>query len=256
MFQILQYIKFLFKSTNQHGVHSPFVYDLVTKCFYDKTIYPEYMLLKKYRALLFKNKTNITIKDFGSGSRVFNSNERLVKAIAKNSGTTTKRAQLLFRLVNYFNAKNTLELGTSLGLATQAMALGNPKGNVVTIEGCPNISKFTARQLSEENINNVNIKTGAFESILPKLDATIYDIIFFDGNHNKQATISYFKTLINKSHNDTILIFDDIYWSKDMLQAWEFIKTHPKVTVTVDTFFWGFVSFRKEQAKENFYIRV
>ncbi len=35
-FKIKAYIKFLFKSTNQHGVHSPFVYDLVTRCFYSK----------------------------------------------------------------------------------------------------------------------------------------------------------------------------------------------------------------------------
>lgn len=34
MFKFIRYISFLFKSTNQHGIHSPFVYNLVTRCLY------------------------------------------------------------------------------------------------------------------------------------------------------------------------------------------------------------------------------
>lgn len=256
MFQIIQYIKFLFKSTNQHGVHSPFVYDLVTKCFYDKTNYPDYLKLKSYRALLLKNKTPITITDFGSGSRVFKSSERHINAIAKNSGTPLKRAQLLYRVVNYFKPKHSLELGTSLGIATQAIALGHSKNNIISLEGCPNSSKFTSQQLSKAHIKNVTIKTGEFETNLPKLKEKSYDLIFFDGNHNKEATLNYFNMLVDKAHNDSVFIFDDIYWSKDMLEAWEQIKLHSKVTVTIDTFFWGFIFFRKEQAKENFKLRL
>ena len=256
MFQIIEYIKFLLKSTNQHGVHSPFVYDLVTKCFYDKTKYPEYSKLKKYRASLLKNKATIKITDFGSGSRVFKSNERQISAIAKNAGTTLKRAQLLYRVVNYFKSKQALELGTSLGIATQAMAIGDFDHSVISLEGCPNSSEFTSEQLLKANIKNVTIKTGEFETTIPKLKANSYDLIFFDGNHSKEATLKYFEMLIAKAHNDSLFIFDDIYWSKYMLDACETIKSHPKVTVTIDTFFWGFVCFRKEQAKENFKLRL
>ncbi|MDF0715849.1 hypothetical protein PY092_06800 [Muricauda sp. 334s03] len=35
-FKIFSYIKFLLKSTNEHGVHSPFVFQYVTKCLYSK----------------------------------------------------------------------------------------------------------------------------------------------------------------------------------------------------------------------------
>lgn len=37
MFKLFSLFKFLFKSKNEHGVHSPFVFHLVTKCLYDTT---------------------------------------------------------------------------------------------------------------------------------------------------------------------------------------------------------------------------
>ena len=256
MYQIISYIKFLLKATNQHGVHSPFVYNLVTTCFYDKTHYKEYTNLKSYRRFLLSNSQQLSITDFGAGSKVFKSNTRLVKDIAKTSGTSLKRAKLLYRLVQYFKPKQVLELGTSLGIATQAMALGNPEATIVSIEGCPEVSSFTSKNLNQQALKHISIKTGRFDDVLPKLDTSTWDLVFFDGHHNKTATLAYFEQLLPKTHNNTLFILDDIHWSKDMNNAWKAIKTHPKVTVSIDTFFWGLVLFRKEQVKEHFIIRL
>ena len=81
-------------------------------------------------------------------------------------------------------------------------------------------------------------------------------MIYIDGNHQKEATLNYFELLVESVDNNSVLIFDDIHWSKPMTEAWQEIKQHPKVTLTIDTFFWGFVFFRKEQEKEHFSIRV
>lgn len=255
MYQILSYIKFLWKSKNQHGVHSPFVFDLVTKCFYDKTNYPDYSKLKSYRDSLLCNSQIIEITDFGSGSRVFDSNKRAIKAVVKTSGTSLNRAKLLYRLVTYFGSQNILELGTSLGVGTFSMALAKSDKNIISIEGCPEISKFTKEQLQKFKVENVELKTGLFSEIIPTLEKTNWDLIFFDGHHDKEATLNYFEQLLPSIHNNSVLIFDDIHWSKGMTEAWEIIRKNPQVTVTIDTFFWGFVFFRKEQVKENFVIR-
>lgn len=47
MYSAIAYINFFIKSTNQHGVHSPFVYSLITKCFYNKTKHAEYQQIEK-----------------------------------------------------------------------------------------------------------------------------------------------------------------------------------------------------------------
>ncbi|WP_372756963.1 O-methyltransferase [Mariniflexile sp.] len=255
-YQTIQYIKFILKSTNQHGVHSPFVYNLVTKCFYDKTVHTAYNNIFVYKKNLRKNNTKITFTDLGAGSLISKEKQRLISEIAKNAGTTKKRSKLLYRLTSYFNFTSILELGTSLGISTHAMHLGNPNASITTIEGCPNISGFTKANLENNLSKNINLVTGDISEVIKNLTSNTYDLIFFDGNHKKEATLNYFETLLKTTHNDSVFIFDDIYWSEGMTEAWKIIKQHPKVTVTIDTFFWGFVFFRREQVKEHFTIRV
>jgi predicted O-methyltransferase YrrM len=258
LFQIKSYLNFLWNSKNQHGVHSPFVFDLVTKCFYDKKEYSEYAILEDYRKALLQNTTTIEVTDFGAGSKVFKSNTRAINQIAKNAGISSKRAELLFSITNYFQPSTILEIGTSLGLATSALALGNPKAKIITLEGCPNTLHQCQLQLQKFNINNVKCINSEFENYLKNYQLSIinYQLIYFDGNHSKEATLSYFELLLPTITNETVWIFDDIHWSPDMNEAWQIIKTHPKVTVTIDTFQWGIVFFRSEQEKEHFVIRV
>ena len=257
MFQIIKaYLKFLWNSKNEHGVHSPFVFDLVTKCFYDKKTKPEYLVLKSYRKSLLKNKTTIEVTDFGAGSRVFKSNKRQVSKIAQTAGISPKRAELLSRIVHYFQPESVLEIGTSLGLATSALSLGNPKAKITTLEGCENTLGIAKSQLEKFNFRNIEYVTTEFSSYLSNIRHSTFDLIYFDGNHQKQATLDYFNLLLPTITNESVWIFDDIHWSKDMEEAWEIIKNHPKVSVSIDTFQWGIVFFRTEQRKEHFVIRV
>ena len=89
-----------------------------------------------------------------------------------------------------------------------------------------------------------------------QLPTSNFQLIYFDGNHSKAATLNYFEFLLPTITNETVWIFDDIHWSQEMEEAWEIIKNNPKVTVTIDTFQWGIVFFRTEQEKEHFVIRT
>ncbi len=258
LFQIKAYFKFLLKSTNQHGVHSPFVFDLVTKCFYDRTKYPKYQILKNFRDSLLQNQNTIEVTDFGAGSKIFKSNERQISKIANTAGITTRNSELLFRLVNYFKPESVVEIGTSLGLATSALALGNESASITTLEGCPETAKVAQRLFEQFDFRNTEITVGEFQKTLSSSDFRLstLDFIYFDGNHQKEATLKYFDQLLPTINNHSVWIFDDIHWSSDMEQAWDIIKKNPKVTVTIDTFQWGIVFFRTEQVKEDFIIRI
>lgn len=259
---IKSYLNFLWNSKNEHGVHSPFVFKLVTKCFYDKKKYPEYFILKNYRNSVLANKNTIEVTDFGAGSRVFKSNTRSIKQIAKNAGIAAERAELLFRITKYFQPNTILEIGTSVGLATSALSLGSrsfgTKAKIITLEGCPETNLIAKKQFEEFKLDNIKTEVYEFSNYLKSenLKSEIYTLIYFDGNHSKQATLDYFELLLPTITNESVWIFDDIHWSQDMEEGWEIIKNHPKVTVTIDTFQWGIIFFRKEQLKEHFIIRT
>ena len=261
-FQIKSYLQFLWHSKNEHAVHSPFVFNLLTKCFYDKKSKPEYAILKKYRNSLLANNNTIEVTDFGAGSKVFKSNTRVISKIAKTAGISPKRAELLFRITNYLQPDTILEIGTSLGLATSALSLGSRsvgiKAKIITLEGCPETAKQAQLQFQKFNFNTIRSEITEFSTYLQNctLNTEHFSLIYFDGNHSKKATLNYFDLLLPTITNETVWIFDDIHWSPEMEEAWEIIKKHPKVTVTIDTFQWGLVFFRREQPKEHFVIRT
>ncbi|MFA5300236.1 MAG: class I SAM-dependent methyltransferase, partial [Lutibacter sp.] len=101
-FRIRSFITFLLTSTNRHGVHSPFIYHLVTTCFNGQANPSKINNIYKIRKSIYSNHKSITISDFGSGSSVFKSNERKISDIAKIAGITKKKTALLLRIIDYF----------------------------------------------------------------------------------------------------------------------------------------------------------
>lgn len=257
LFRVNSYIQFLIKSKNQHGVHSPFVFDLLTKCLYQKEDKVVFNQLDSYRTDLLSNPKVIEVNDFGAGSKVFSSSQRKVSQIAKHVGISKKRSHLLFKLVQYFQSNCILEVGTSLGIATAALSIANPKSRILTLEGCDETANVAQSMFTKYELENIQLIRGDFSKTYPKtIKKHKFDLIYFDGNHTKKATLSYFENCIPFVHNDSVLIFDDIHWSPEMEEAWEEIKKHPEVTITIDTYQWGLVFLRKEQQKEDFIVRV
>jgi len=253
----LRYINYLSKSVTKYEIHSPFLFDLLTQVFDDKRKYPEYLKVEKLKIDLLNNKKVITVTDLGAGSRMDKSNERSVRQIAKNASKSKKIGRLLFRLARYFQPNNILELGTSLGLSSLYLAYGSPSSKIITIEGCPNISKIAAINFQKAGTDQIQLETGNFDDKLPEILGHIdsLDFAFIDGNHQQEPTIQYFEQCLSQSNPDTILIFDDIHWSDGMEKAWENIISHPSVTLSVDIFHMGIVFLRKELTKQHFVIR-
>ena len=259
-YKLKSFIYFLLQSSNRHGIHSPFVFDFITHCFYKKANQIKVSKMRDIRKLLYQNEHIIEINDYGKGSKVFKNNQRKIADIAKIAGMNKKKSSLLLNIIEYFSPKNMLEIGTSVGLGSATLSIGNPNAKIISLEGCSNTAntaqKFFQKLFNMHNLTNIELIIGNFNDTLTQsLNNTRFDLIYIDGNHQKEPTLQYFNECISNTHSGSLVILDDINWSIEMQEAWCAIKKHSKVTITIDTFFWGIVFFRTSHEKQHFTIR-
>lgn len=255
----IKYLHYYLMASNSkgHGVHSPFVFDFIRNVLNDKTQYVDYKKIEERREELLKDSSNIEVEDFGAGSAIISTTQRPVNKIAASSLKPKKYAQLLYRIVKYYQPRNIVEVGTSFGITTLYLAAGS-KARVYSLEGASSIADIASRSFVYSGMKNIDLIKGPFHTTLPNLLSHIPypGLAFIDGNHRKLPTMEYFYQLIRISTPSTILIFDDIHWSKEMEEAWKQIKSAPEVTLTIDLFFLGIVLLRKDfKVKQHFLIR-
>ena len=255
----IKYFNYWISASNGkgHGMHSPFVFEFITKILNDKTIYPAYEKVEALRNQLSNDNTVLEVEDFGAGSVIDKKSGRSVSSIAKNAAKPKKFGQLLFRMIKHYQPATILELGTSLGVTTCYLSLAKPDARLITMEGSKAIADVAKQNFKAIELKHVELIEGNFDHTLTPVvrGLSSVDFSFVDGNHRKDPTERYFKELLAKTNNDSVLVFDDIHWSSEMEAAWETIKKDATVTCSIDLFFIGIVFFRKE-FKEQQHFRV
>jgi predicted O-methyltransferase YrrM len=257
LFTVYHYLKYFFIAKGKHALHSPFVYDFYNKVIKGSASQKEFIPIEKIRAELKNNKQKIQLVDFGAGSRVDKSSFRIISSISKNSEKKPWLAALLFRIIQFQKPAVIVDLGTSFGVTTLYESIANPLGKVVSFEGCPNTAKVAEANFNKLKAKNISLIIGNIEETLPQFlqKQTSVDFVFFDANHRYAPTVRYFNWCLEKADENSIFVFDDIYWSPEMKKAWEEIKRHQSVRLSIDLFFIGILFFRKKQPVQHFILK-
>jgi predicted O-methyltransferase YrrM len=259
IYTIVKYLKYILFSSHRrgHGIHSPFVFNLVTKVFRNKINPDVVFIIEKIRQMMIADNRRISVTDYGSGSERMKSNLRKVSEIAKYSAVPRKYGVLLAGLSGEFGRSHIIELGTSLGISTMYLAAASPEVIVHTIEGCRETSEIAKNNFSRSGLNNIRIYTGKFDDILTELENQNIrpGLVFIDGDHRREQVLRYFNKIVDMSDDQSVIVLDDIHSSSGMGEVWEEIKKYEKVTLTVDIFRMGLVFFRERMTRSDFIIR-
>ncbi|HYV91046.1 MAG TPA: class I SAM-dependent methyltransferase [Chitinophagales bacterium] len=252
-----EFLSYLLRGRSIHAIHSSFVFGFMQNVMLDRRTFYCYEEIEMLRNELLQSNELIDVTDLGAGSYASTSSQRKIKTIAKNSATPRKLAQLLFRIGNYFDCRRIVEVGTSLGLTSLYFSSISKEAKVITVEGDSQLAALAMKNFQSLERKNIELLQGSFEEKLPEAlsQLTLIDLGYLDGNHRKEATLSYFNSMLPFTHEKTILIIGDIHWSPEMKGAWNEITSQPQVTLTLDLFYVGIIFFRTELLKQNFVLR-
>jgi precorrin-6B methylase 2 len=258
------------RSTAGHGVHSPYVYDFLTTVVRSRTDLKIVTQVENLRRAMLSDKRIIRVTDFGAGSVTRAGGERSVAEIARTAAVPAKEAGLLSRIVSSMLASEVrqsgeaveqagdlpdggeaapqswrarskdqgiiLELGTSLGISTLALALAAPERRVITVEGCPETAAIARENLRNHGASNATVMNLEFSAALEciRKEGLIASFAFIDGNHRGTAITQYIPQIAAMGE-EIIIVADDIHLTKDMFLAWRSLTASGIATATMET---------------------
>ncbi len=242
---IKRYWQYYRQCKNLYKIQGPFAYDFLSTIMDTTGNYYAWQQIESARQNLLKSHDKVTLTDYGAGSRTTTVQVKTIRQIAKTSVSPRWQCQQLFRAVKALAPNTILEMGTSLGISSAYLSTATSAARFITLEGDPHIARVASDTHKGLALDNIEINVGPFsETLAPALaDLGRVDVVFIDGHHSYQPTIDYTAQILPYIHDKTVLIYDDIYWSDEMLAAWHELKQLGGVYLSIDTFAQGYLFF-------------
>jgi predicted O-methyltransferase YrrM len=150
---------------------------------------------------------------------------RSLAEVARISSVQPYWGAFLYLCAKASRAKTILELGGAAGISGCYLAASPSCGRFVTIEGSPSRAQLAKCHLqlvtSSAEVIIESFEKG-LDDILPTLKSGL-DLVFFDGSKQQEELLALFDRLKPFLNPRCLLIFDDIYWSAEMRDAWKHI---------------------------------
>lgn len=246
-------IKYLWDGKTRYLIHSPFIYNLIKHLIVDKRHYYAFDDIAAAVKQLKNNTTQVPINQLGAGSQVHRASQQTISSLVRNTGIPAKYGRLLFRLINHYQLKNIVELGTGTGVSTLYMAAACKQGKLISLEGNTPLAQVAQNQLDALGYKHATVVSGPFDETLQTALQSLgkVDLAFLDGNHQKEPTLQYFNQLLPHLQNHSVVVLDDINWSAEMTDTWETLKQHPQVHLSINLYRMGILfmnnDFRQPQ---------
>ena len=204
-----------------HGVHSPFVFKLITRVVEEKTPYYRYKDIEEH------------VDKQGSASK----------------HKINKYDRLSFRLINYFEVKKILEIGTHNGINTLFLTAPDSAIKCTVVEH--NQEKAKRAETLYKNWNR-DITIIA-DKIWPDANEK-QDCIYIDLNNCNTLPNNITTYLRKISHDKTLIVVKGIRTNRKCKTLWKDIAMMEERTAMLDFFNLGIIFFRKELYRWDYQI--
>ena len=250
-FRTISRINYLKRARHRRGfgIHSPFLFRLITTVVEGKRNNPEYKnfkQIKKEAINLLKVKMLPEIEGlFSQYNLPVSKSAKLYRKIE----LPLRYSKAVYRLIQYFQPANIFYFGPTLGVNLLIASLANPKSSVYHIDENTNLQRFAAELISKSNEMSINYLCEGPPQLVKA------DFCFVNHPYNPIVSRKIVQKRIDEHGIDDVLIIRGIHESKEMEDCWSELTTSTEVRVTLDLFEIGIALFRRGLQKENFTLK-
>ena len=179
---------------------------------------------------------------------IYNENKRKIDKARLQKQANLNYAELLFRLMNRFKARNILEIGSGLGINTLYISAHSKQASVICVE--QNEEKIIkAQSLLANKMENI-----IFTKVLPTSDNS-FDAIVWDLDEyplNKVDALKTLETIGSTIKADGFMVVNHINKDKHNKGVWQKIRQLDTATMSFDLGSIGIVFFKTSLPKLNY----
>lgn len=241
-----------FKAKNEHGLHSPFLFDFYTKGLKLNIPKDDLNLISDYRKFLATNYDKLLVRS-PKGEK---STQQIGRIYIKEACGKT-HGKIIFKIARYFQSKSILELGSGFGVSTTYLAVGNPEAKIMNIDICQARTQLAEQQLKPKLLlNKLGFVVGNVLDQVNRLPDLSFDLIHSDIPHLGPDLLKLAREIELKIHNESVWVINHIRSDKETLAAFNQLQKLPWVKVSLDFYDYAIVFFRKEMSKEAHLLRL
>lgn len=248
----IKYLSYLLHSRHRHGfgIHSPYVYYLMTNVIEEELPYYKYSLIEKVRNVLLKTDEKI-------GVFMPNGEKKLKKIedVVSQWSIGPKYGQLLFRLVNYSKAKTIIEYGSTSEITTMYLAAPDSKSKVLSITNQPELADLSHSMQERIDMKNIEqMVSSDNESVYRKLtaDGISADFIYF--SRSNPSTLYQLAKLQMVPAVHKFIVIAGIHRTPAMEMVWSQLTDNSEVKVSLDLFEVGILILNPDLQKEKYIV--
>ena len=247
-FRIIRRIIYLKRARHRrgHGIHSPFLFRLITEVVENKRKLPEYKIfkdLKENAMTILEDSSEISLS---AVYHQFNLPPANPHRLYRKVEMPLRYAKVVFRLLREFKPFSVINYGPTLGANLALLAMANKESLVYQY-----INDTAYEQISNDLLKYLTITNVRFfnESSVPSDDPAFLIINY---PYNPAVSHEVVQKRLDLQGDDDVMIIRGIHESKAMEAIWKETIASESVRVSLDLFEIGIALFRKGLQKENF----
>lgn len=233
-----------------YGVHSPFVYNLITRVIEERCPYYCFQEIERVRKTLFFNEQEVEIQKKGR-MRL-----QTVGQFVREQAISPKKGALLFRLTNFFKPKRMIQLGVPCGISTLYLTAYATDLQCIAIEKNATSAEIARMAMARGERTNVTLWTGHYESLissaLEKLRGV--DFLYLNLVDEGNSVFGLLQKVLPYIHNGSVLVVEGIWANAAMRTFWRTLRSDPHVSVTIDLYTAGLAVFDTRLHKRNYIV--